>query len=624
LSGKDVYRQGGKMRVVKFAREVSVLVLLVVSISGCPGGSDDEGTGSPPPTSSAVAQIDTLEGASQIAYPVPPPANITFADKQGVQQTVLAYPGQVQVFFTAGTSLQQATNIITSLGGTIYSQIPVVGHYLVGIPSTTTEADFIADLLKNLSVKIAAPHVVDRSSQIGSSFDQTSDQIRAQQCLSLIGSSFDAISAGENLAILPPYAIPANINGSTIIDDFMPGDLPTDLSHGTKVSLADCVAGGNPYFKVKMSPPSPGNMVAAIQRTIQGSWIAKQNQPIIINISRQGGQDTHTSWYNYVEKIAALLQAQPSQMRAQILITMSLGNLHKDTFGPPLDVSSDFQKLKDNGYRDVLEQNMIFVGANDDADNPYSYRAPGAGCDVMLQPGALTLPDGRIVEGTSYATPRMEAIAEKVFANNPSSFGAHLTSGMKCTCHLGQTPTPENVQKCNFVFVQKFGSGAAGGHIISSPPGIDCGPNCADCHNTCEAYFSGPVTLSVKPTAGTVFKNWLGNCSGSGTASTCQVYNSPPGFNFHNGVIFNFNIDLFGTWNAMGDLGPVYTSAKWEFTATTSTWRVCTRDFDSSINCYIALGGGSNSGPNPDFPPFHFGWNTDHWEFSDGIFGYRK
>jgi surface protein len=62
--------------------------------------------------------------------------------------------------------------------------------------------------------------------------------------------------------------------------------------------------------------------------------------------------------------------------------------------------------------------------------------------------------------------------------------------------------------------VTKAGTGS--GRVTSSPGGIDCGAACGS------GFASGtPVTLTAAPDEGSVFAEWSGACTGSG--STCQV-----------------------------------------------------------------------------------------------------
>jgi hypothetical protein len=61
-------------------------------------------------------------------------------------------------------------------------------------------------------------------------------------------------------------------------------------------------------------------------------------------------------------------------------------------------------------------------------------------------------------------------------------------------------------------------TGLGSGTIASNPAGISCGA-------TCDAAFAGAanVTLTATPAAGSTFTRWLGDCSTSGTGSTCAL-----------------------------------------------------------------------------------------------------
>ena len=92
------------------------------------------------------------------------------------------------------------------------------------------------------------------------------------------------------------------------------------------------------------------------------------------------------------------------------------------------------------------------------------------------------------------------------------------------------------------VTVEKRGSGT--GTIISTPPGIDCGPTCS----TQAAQFEEGTIVSLTPpaAAGSAFAGWGGDCSGvgdctlSGAATVTARFNVPASTN-------HLHVDIGGT-----------------------------------------------------------------------------
>lgn len=95
--------------------------------------------------------------------------------------------------------------------------------------------------------------------------------------------------------------------------------------------------------------------------------------------------------------------------------------------------------------------------------------------------------------------------------------GACTGTATTCTVTMDQT---QNVS-ANFALMQmslavgKTGTGT-GGTITSLPAGIDCGPTCSGIYD-----WSTQVTLTAIPATGSVFKGWIGACTG--TTTTCTV-----------------------------------------------------------------------------------------------------
>ena len=97
--------------------------------------------------------------------------------------------------------------------------------------------------------------------------------------------------------------------------------------------------------------------------------------------------------------------------------------------------------------------------------------------------------------------------------------GACSGSGATCTVTMNQTrgvtaSFEELPADSPVLTVTKSGTGS--GSVSSSPPGINCGPDCR------QAFLQGSkVTLTAKPRAGAQFSGWTGACSGA--SASCSV-----------------------------------------------------------------------------------------------------
>jgi hypothetical protein len=115
--------------------------------------------------------------------------------------------------------------------------------------------------------------------------------------------------------------------------------------------------------------------------------------------------------------------------------------------------------------------------------------------------------------GTAACTVAMNADATVTAAFQPQ---LHMTIGFG-----------SHVSSCTFLTCQSVpGSGL----VTSSPPGVSCGgvgPNSVNCPVPSFALGS-TVVLTANPTNGSTFAGWGGECSTSGSATTCSVVMDGP------------------------------------------------------------------------------------------------
>ena len=158
--------------------------------------------------------------------------------------------------------------------------------------------------------------------------------------------------------------------------------------------------------------------------------------------------------------------------------------------------------------------NLSGVGATQDLTNMVRWVSSDVEVATINQTGLAT---GVAVVGSA-STTTITAIAT-------TASGSVITA----TSTLTVTPSTGAVHLPTLA-IYKVGSGT--GTVISSPTGIDCGPQ-ATC--TGDFQLSAPVMLTAKPDSGSSFGGWSANCVPSNSL-TCML---TMGDNDTVGVIFN-------------------------------------------------------------------------------------
>ncbi len=152
----------------------------------------------------------------------------------------------------------------------------------------------------------------------------------------------------------------------------------------------------------------------------------------------------------------------------------------------------------------------------------------GNGSVTSIPSGINCVVTAGIVSGSCSANfPVNTAVALTATASGLSSFSGYsgACAGLACTITTapGVTSSVTAAFAAPPVLTVSAGTGSAGGgSITSSPDGVACTLSNAANSGTCNGAFAinTAVTLTQTPTNGSVFLNWLGACSGSGT---CQL-----------------------------------------------------------------------------------------------------
>lgn len=410
---------------------VRIVAALLLILDGCGGNQ----------SSSTPQADDILGGAFNTDRPTPPVARVSFTNAAGAKVTMQAFAGEVVVFFAPSTSVNSASSIIHGLGGTILTQAPNLGYYLVSVPAGS-EGATIAGLRKNPSVIDALPDAPDDP------LAGPGGTAEAAVAMAACGVPVSADAFGDGRYV----TIPATI-GSILIDHFA---LPTD--HGFIVAAADeeQVVGAAPgttgcaKFRINLSRGTGSSYLTfAMFRAIAGSRLTSPDAPIIINLSQgpsaprgfdldifcgnpsnlparcegSSADELHLGWESYTSELLQAVAALPPVMRQNVIVTKSMGNSHMELSRPLADIRAT------PALRDVLANQFILVGASVDTipqrrnDFPPAgtspccvytnyVRNPNCDDDVVNYTGLL---GNRF--GTSYSAPRVAAIAETLLRN---------------------------------------------------------------------------------------------------------------------------------------------------------------------------------------------------------------
>ncbi len=337
-----------------------------------PGGTVDPrfdlgAEGRPGPRGAAIF-LDILLSASTIAsdpfadavrYPGPPPTpgNVTFKH-DGIDTTVSAFPGQVQVILDTPIPANTARSFLQGLGGTVLAQIPGVGYYLVGV-GVGQESAYVDNVRKNTSVYLAFPHL-----------------------------------AGLYGAV-----------GATVVDD-------CDGSHGAAVQkvLTDRGVTINACRDDGDSRPISTWTIWETEKEIS----ERKTQPTLINISSYQGLADSADWanqpptvqrralveYEYDRKsLLKTISQMPLFYRDNLVITLCAGNNHM-----PLDTILA-EILADPALAGVLRNNVLIVGSKGQDFSNYA--------SLFLDDFAwVSNPES--ANGTSFAAPYALALISKI------------------------------------------------------------------------------------------------------------------------------------------------------------------------------------------------------------------
>jgi hypothetical protein len=390
--------------------------------------------------------------------PYPTPANVTFTDSTGLQVEVLAYPGQVQVFFDPATSATDAVSAIQSRGGMILAQIPAVGYYLADV-GLGQEGPFISGIRTDSRVNYVAPHIAGSLSTAATILDgcNISHSITVEDVIVTEGGTFD-----ECRDIV--------VAGTDVSSHKVTMGIITEADENTGgVTLLNLSASGG---------------LNGIDYTTQSAAVKSKSQK---------------DWKRFMRATLASLASLPANLRDNLVVTIAAGNGNM-----PID-SLIAELRSDSKIAGILNDNVLIVTtnqftlANDTGGDP----------DVAIMTNPIS------AQGTSFAAPAALALIENVMLATGATpkealQAAKLAVATNANHQLILSEAIDKAQAQADAFLAVGASPVGGGSVTGQ--GISCPGDCT------ETYPLGTVvTLSALPASGFYFKNWSGACSGRGS-----------------------------------------------------------------------------------------------------------
>lgn len=376
----------------------------------------------------------------------PEPQNVTFTDANNNSVSVLAYPGEILLAVTPQTAISSVQTLVQQRGGTILSQIPALGIYLIQV-TAGNEATFISSIRANSIVLYVSPNpvlvmkastLVDLSDTgktdpsdlvvaLISSPDPTADVILAQ----LEGADADHRSVVEDeldLITGPKNKLQVNVETSC-------GSLPFECSSGDAIArgLAAIIAGAEmnkqkvavnmsygPVYRAENETDYNDNSKALA--SLESSWKAILSPLAASEWAKQG---------NVFLGIAA------GNRDAQLYALNPLTSEYELQNSRPIDKTNIFNNLKSNSLLgQVMQSNLIFCGA---LWNSALYNANDG--DIVQNDGELaqysSYGTGAIygtphyAKGTSFVAPQCTGAAYNAWTSYPDLKSGQIEQALK-------------------------------------------------------------------------------------------------------------------------------------------------------------------------------------------------
>lgn len=405
------------------------------------------------------AWVDFGEGSTFVfTGSSPEPQIVPYTDRSAAATEAYAYPGQVEILVSPRTPPVRVARFVQAHGGTVMTQVPSLGSYLVGVVPGR-EAAFTTVAYAENRVHLALPHeVVDFAASArltalvtaGGAFPVTT-QILTGAAAKTGPNTFDfIIDDNTNDVIQTSSGGWMTHQAAVTYAESSPDRLPN-----RNLGLADATSDPSAAYHLGMGLQIDATLFGKLSRV--GNTLAmsiavetlKANPDAraVINLSQQayGGDDDDLNIrlgyarreQEFLGQIAQQLALLDADVLARTTVVVSAGNGYldagKNRQGVDLGV---FLKGLHAQFKTVFpadgSHRMIVVGATredgttvhtgfnhalgtplDEDGNPTMVYAPGVNVQVAA--------DGTRAHGTSFAAPVVKAILERAQAARPGA-----------------------------------------------------------------------------------------------------------------------------------------------------------------------------------------------------------
>lgn len=362
-------------------------------------------------TKPTTGLTDPMAGFAEYSGTYPAPVDISYSSG-GLTQSAAAYPGQLELFFTAATGETAANQLLRAKGAVILAQAPIPGHYVVAIEAGT-EAAAIAALQADARVLSVQPNFATNYGW------------------------GNRAPWSTTLAALPAPGI-------WVIDD-------CGGPHGTSVTKTVPAAGGTLGGCLSDRGATAGT--AALGQTIQhllkigaappSAGVGDPGSNRLVNLSTYGGIGSRDytlmtpadqavvkrAWQGTFRNFLLAISSLPASARKNLVVGICAGNNNAPLSPWITEIRSDPRLAA------VLKQNVLIVGANDAAYRGAS-DAPGD-ADFAKMTDASSNVATQV--GCSFATPRaLVEIQDVIDATGLSAEDALLATKQAVAANINQ------------------------------------------------------------------------------------------------------------------------------------------------------------------------------------------